>query len=376
MPKRVGNLKQKMHDRRFVRATILKAAAHKHGRREVQEVLEHLDDYATETAVMIALDEFVPSAPKERQIYDVSGQKWRTIEMVPFWPDAVVQWLLVETMKPVLMRGMCHWSCASIPGRGGARARKRIQRVMRDDPKGTKYAAELDIRKYYPSISIDRMMTALRRKIKDEPFLAIVESVLRSCKNGLGIGFYINQWMANFFLEPLDRYVQGRPGVKYMTRYMDNLVLLGQNKRKLHRARQDIERFLRDSLGLGMKENWQVFQTARRLVAAVGYRFGHGYTILRKRNFLRLTRQSRRIQKRLETGRPVSFRQAASFLSRSGQLKHCNGLHARQKYVDPIGVKKLKEVVRRESKGRQRAIRSVHSGILAQQAGLVPGPVL
>lgn len=352
MPKRVGNLKQKMRNTAFVRSTILKAAAHKTGRREVREVLDHLDDYAVETAVLLALDEFVPSAPKERLIYDVSGQKWRTIETVPFWPDAAVHWLLVEAMKPVLMRGMCHWSCASIPERGGARVRKRIQRVMRDDPKGTRYAAELDIRKYYPSISIDRMMAALRRKIKDEPFLAIVESVLRSCVSGLGIGFYINQWMANFYLEPLDRYIQSRPGVKYMTRYMDNLVLLGPNKRKLHRARQDIERTMRDLLELDLKDDWQVFRTSSRMVSAVGYRFGHGYTLLKKRNFLRLARQSRRIKKRMEAGRPIPFHQAASFLSRLGQLKHCNGLHVRQKYVDPIGTKELKEVVRRESKSR------------------------
>ncbi len=355
MPKRVGYLYDKMVDRDFIRSVIQEAAKGRRNRRDIARVLADLDGYVEKTYELVATESFVPSAPKVREIYDESSEKFRKIKMVPFWPDGVIQWMLVTAMKPVLMRGMHPWSCASIPGRGGKRIHKKIRGALRNDPKGTKYAAELDVAQYYPSISGKRLIWALARKIKDKRFLRTVYAIIESCGGGLAIGYYICQWLANFYLEPLDRYIMTLPGVKYMTRYMDNITLLGPNKKQLHKARKMIAAFMQQRLGLSMKANWQIYPTAKRMVSAVGYRFSRTHVILRKRNFLRFTRQCRRVKKRLDAGKPIMFAQASGLLSRAGQLKHCNSQKIREKYIDPIGVRNLKEVVRNESKRRQRA---------------------
>lgn len=355
MPKRVGYLYDKMVDRDFIRSVIQEAAKGRRNRRDIARVLADLDGYVEKTYELVATESFVPSAPKVREIYDESSEKFRKIKMVPFWPDGVIQWMLVTAMKPVLMRGMHPWSCASIPGRGGKRIHKKIRGALRNDPKGTKYAAELDVAQYYPSISGKRLIWALARKIKDKRFLRTVYSIIESCGGGLAIGYYICQWLANFYLESLDQYIMTLPGVKYMTRYMDNITLLGPNKKQLHKARKLIAAFMQQRLGLSMKANWQIYPTAKRMVSAVGYRFSRTHVILRKRNFLRFTRQCRRVKKRLDAGKPIMFAQASGLLSRAGQLKHCNSHTIWVKYIDPIGVKHLKEVVRNESKRRQRA---------------------
>ena len=375
MPKRVGFLYDKMLDRAFIREAILRAAKHKTKRRSVRRVLRNLDGYTEKTYALLATGDFKPSRPREREIYDESSQKWRMIQVVPFWPDNVIHWMLVLAMQPVLMRGMYHWSCASIPGRGGHRTKTHIERTMRRDTAGTLYAAELDIRHYYPNVSVARLMRALRHKIKDERFLRLVERVLRSCGRGLAIGFYICQWLANFFLEPLDRMICALDGVKYYDRYMDNMTLRGPNKKKLHRARKAIEVFLR-KMGLQLKGNWQIYRTRMkreaavrhamlddrkrrlrrpRMVAAVGFRYSYKHTLLRKRNALRLMRQCRKIRARMQAGRPVTHRQAAGLLSRIGQLRHCDSHTIKTKYVDPIKVRYLKEVVRNESTRRQQS---------------------
>ena len=385
MPKRKGFLYERMLDRSFIRDAILRAAKHKTKRRSVRRVLNNLDGYVEKTYALLAGNLYRPSRPREREIYDESSQKRRVIQVVPFWPDGVMHWMLVLAVQDVLMRGMYHWSCASIPGRGGRRAHGRIQRAMRRDAAGTRYGAELDVKQYYPSISIRRLMRALRRKIKDERFLRLVEMVLRSCGKGLAIGFYICQWLANFFLEPLDRFICTLAGVKYFVRYMDNITLLGPNKKQLHNAVREIGKFLRRALGLTLKENWQVYRTqftkavaerharldARRqrlrrprMVAAVGYRYSHSHTLLRKRNLLRLIRQCRRVHRRQAAGRPIPFRSAAGLLSRIGQLRHCDSCHIRARYVDPIGIRKLKEVVRHESE-RRRQSRNAAGGAAA-----------
>jgi putative RNA-directed DNA polymerase len=362
MPKRVGYLYDKMVDRDFIRAVIQEAAKGRRSRKDIAPVLADLDGYVEKTYELVATESFVPSEPKIREIYDESSEKHRKIKMVPFWPDGVIQWMLVTAMKPVLMRGMHPWSCASIPGRGGKRIHKKIRGALRNDPKGTKYAAELDVAQYYPSISGKRLIWALARKIKDKRFLRTVYSIIESCGGGLAIGYYICQWLANYYLESLDQYIMTLPGVKYMTRYMDNITLLGPNKKQLHKARKLIAAFMQQRLGLAMKANWQIYPTAKRMVSAVGYRFSRTHVILRKRNFLRFTRQCRRVKKRLDAGKPIAFAQASGLLSRIGQLRHCNSQKIREKYVDPIGVRNLKEVVRHESKRRQCAQQRLCAG--------------
>lgn len=227
----------------------------------------------------------VPSEPKIREIYDESSEKHRKIKMVPFWPDGRDPMDAGDGHETGAYARDAPWSCASIPGRGGKRIHKKIRGALRNDPKGTKYAAELDVAQYYPSISGKRLIWALARKIKDKRFLRTVYSIIESCGGGLAIGYYICQWLANFYLEPLDRYIMTLPGVKYMTRYMDNITLLGPNKKQLHKARKLIAAFMQQRLGLSMKANWQIYPTAKRMVSAVGYRFSRTHVILAQAEF-------------------------------------------------------------------------------------------
>ena len=56
----------------------------------------------------------------------------------------------------------------------------------------------MDVAQFYPSISPKRLIWALARKIKDKRFLKIVYDIMVSCGGGLAIGYYINQWLANY----------------------------------------------------------------------------------------------------------------------------------------------------------------------------------
>lgn len=355
MPKRVGFLYEKMCDKDLIRRAIDSGAKGKHGRWDVKPVLADKEKYIDKMYELVVTESYIPTKPKLKERYDPCSQKTRMIEVVPFFPDGVMHQMIVMVSQPVLSRGMYHWSCASIPGRGCAHAQKYVKRIIRKDYKGTKYVCKMDIKKFYPSVNIKKLIWALARKIKDKKFLKLIYEILQTCSHGLAIGFYICQWFANYYLETLDRYIIALPGVKYMVRYMDDIVIFGPNKKKLHKVRKLIAEFMNKKLGLQMKENWQVWPLNSRMLDFVGYRFSRNHTILRKRNFLRFTRQCRRVQKVLADGRRITFKQASGLLSRAGQLKHCNSQNIRVKYLDPIGIKNLKEVVRYESKRRQLA---------------------
>ena len=186
-------------------------------------------------------------------------------------------------------------------------------------------------------------MRFLRRKIKDEAFLGLIWRII---KDGIKIGFYISQWLANAVLEPLDHYIREKlgDGVRHYVRYIDNLTIFGPNKKKLHRAIRAIMEFL-GRMALRLKENWQLYNTRKRMVNAVGYRYKRGLTLIRKKNLLRLKRQCTRARKRIAAHRRIAPIQARGILSRSGQLKHCAGWSLYDKHVRPI-EKTIKSVVR------------------------------
>ena len=346
--KRVGYLYEKMADKHLIREVILKGAKGKKKRKDVKEVLADVDGYTDKIYDLVITESYFPTKPRKKLIHDKSSGKERLIAIVPYYPDGIMHQLVTEVLKPVFMKGMYRWSCASIPNRGNKCASDYVKRALRNR-KGTKYSAKLDIHHYYPSINIDTLISMLERRVKDKRIIKLVRMIIESDDGpGLSIGFYINQWLANFYLQDLDHEILRMDGLEYYVRQMDDLVIMGPNKRKLRRAVQNIKQYLSE-IGLTLNKSWQVFKTDSRGVDFVGYRVFHGYVIMRRRNFLKLARQSRRLQK----SKDISFHDAAGMLSRAGQLKHCNGFNIRRKYVDPIKIHNLKEIVRKEARNRK-----------------------
>ena len=362
MPKRKGFLYEWMCDKEHIREAIVFGAKDKHDRRDVRRVLADVDGFTDRVYDLLQTQTFTPAQPKKRKIFDNSSRKWREIEYVTFFPDGIVHTLMVLAAAPVFLRGMNYWCCASVPGRGGKHALRRCKRVIHHDKKGSRYVCKMDVHHFYHSVDRRKLIWMLAHKIKDKKYLKLTWEILQTCEQGLAIGFFICQWLANFYLEPLDRYITTLDGVKYSVRYMDDIVLFGPNKKKLHRARKAIAEYLQKRLRLQMKGNWQVFPLKARPLDYVGYRFYRDYTTVRRKNFLRFTRQCRKVRKKIERHQRIAYRTASGLLSRIGQLKHCNSAAARKKYVDPIGVRILKEVVRNESKRRQCAGKCVLAG--------------
>ena len=54
-----------------------------------------------------------------------------------------------------------------------------IRRDMEADPEGTAYCYKLDVRKYYESVSQDRLMECVRRVFKDRTLLVLLERFVR-----------------------------------------------------------------------------------------------------------------------------------------------------------------------------------------------------
>jgi hypothetical protein len=235
---------------------------------------------------------------------------------------------------------MYGYNCGSVPGRGTAYGQKGLRHWLDTDHKNTKYCLKMDISKFYPSVDNEVLKRMFRRKIKDVNCLWLIDVIIDS-NNGLPIGNYTSQWFANFFLEGLDHFIKEKLGVKYYVRYVDDLVLLGPNKKKLHKARREISSYL-ESINLRLKDNWQVFRVNDRGIDFLGFRFFRNKTILRKRNALRIRRRLSKIRKK---GR-LNYKDACALISYWGWIKRSNSFNFYNKHVKPIvSVGKAKKVV-------------------------------
>ena len=309
------------------------------------KILNNIDDYVDKLKNIIEIN-FEPSPMKEWIHYDKNAQKYRKIAEPKLWPDQCVHHALIQVLVPYMMKGMDYWCCGSIPGRGIAHGKKGIETWMKFDKKGTKYCLSLDIRHFYDTLNPEQVMLQWQTLIKDSKMLSIIWKII---KNGFTPGSYYAQWFANTFLQPLDRIIRQQKCVTHYIRYMDNFTIFSSNKRKLHKVKKIIEDWLNNHK-LKVKPDWQIFNTWKRKPYALGYSYGHGFTILYKRNALKLKRQISKYLYKIKRHKKIGLTFACGLLSRLGQLKNCSSFNFYKYYVPKKLENKLKNIVRKEMK--------------------------
>lgn len=267
-----------------------------------------------------------------KTINDGISRKQRTI-IVPYFYEQVVHHMVVNILKPIFMKGMYEHSYASIPNRGLHKAKKFIKKWIKNDPRHTKYFLKMDIRKYFESIPHDILLAKLHKVIRDKKFMALLEEIIKATPKGLPLGFHTSQWLANWYLQDLDHYIKEQLGATYYVRYMDDMVVLGSNKRQLHKMRVAIAQYL-SKLGLQMKNSWVVSRiTNVNCLDFMGFKFFKNRVTLRRRLFLRMCRKARRVRKKIDTKKRLTIYDTWQMLSYLGWIKAADVYGAYLKHI-------------------------------------------
>lgn len=354
--KRIGYIYEKIYEIENIKEAALNASLGKRSQKRVRAVLNNLDYYAHEIQKMLINNSYTPSKPVIKEIQDVSSGKIRRIYKPNFCPDQIIQWALMLQIQPIITKGMYEYNCGSVPNRGTSYGQKAIRRWLDSDYKNTKWCLKMDVKKFYPSINNDILKRMFRKKIKDAQCLQLIDSIIDS-NDGQPIGFFTAQWFSNFFLEGLDHYIKENLGVKYYVRYVDDLVLLGSNKRKLHKVRQAVADYLA-SIDLTLKGNWQVFKVNDRGIDFLGLRLFRNKKILRKRTALRIKRRVNKISKKGY----LNEKDASAIISYWGWIRRSDSFYFYHKYVKPVvPIKTAKKVVSVNAKIRSNKKRGITS---------------
>lgn len=347
--KRTGYIYNSICDIENIKKAIMKSSLGKRQQDRVKKVIDNIDEHAAKIQRMLITKSYKPSPYIIKTIQDGANQKTRTIHKPRYFPDQIIHWALMLQIEPIILRGMYEYCCGSVPGRGTSYGQKTLRKWLDNDYKGTKYCLKMDIKKFYPSIDNDILKQMFRTKIKDTDCLWLIDEIIDSSQ-GLPIGNYTSQWFSNFFLQTLDHWIKEYLGIKYYVRYVDDLVLLGPNKKKLHAARKAIEGYLK-IIGLELKSNWQAFRVNSRAIDFLGFRFFRGKTILRKKNALRIRRRWAKIAKK----KTLNYKDACAIVSYWGWIKRSDSYQFYNKHVKPIiRVGLARKVVSRYAKQNLR----------------------
>jgi len=183
--------------------------------------------------------EFKIFEPKERLIQAAT------------YGDRVVQHSVCDNVvTPYVARHVVYDNAACQMGKGTHFAIRRLVAHLRryyheNGPNG--YVLKADIRKYFPNIDHQVLKSQWARSRLDEDtkqlIVRIIDSYATPTDNpdlikdgrprGIPMGNQTSQQFAVFYLDRLDREIKEKWGIKYYSRYMDDIIVIHQNKEYL-----------------------------------------------------------------------------------------------------------------------------------------------
>jgi len=334
--RRYGNLYSKIYD---MDNLILAHSNAKKGKGWYQEVkmVESNPEYYLGLLQDMLINKTYKTSEYETFIKNDSGKE-REIFKLPYFPDRICQWAIMQVIEPILLKNFTSDTYSAIPGKGTHLCLNKMNYALQHDIPESQYCLKLDAKKFYPSIDHDILKSKYRRLFKDKDVLWLLDEIIDSTPGevGIPIGNYLSQYSGNFYFSEFDHWIKEVKGIKYYFRYMDDIVILGSNKGKLHELKKEIDDYFRIRLKLKIKENWQVFPTYIRGIDFVGYRCFLNYKLLRKSTCKNFKRKMTTIHKKMMEGRELNYSEWCSINSYKGWLMHCNSYRLKQKYIEPI----------------------------------------
>lgn len=315
-----------MTEENFIEAERL-LGKNKGDNRRARHISKNAEFYGKRLFRKVQQGTFSWHKPREKSIMDSYNCKERKLR-IPCLEDQAVQLAWLNVAKEHLLRKSYFYSCGSVPNAGQSRAVKGLKKMIKN-PR-VKYAATLDVRKFYDSCPHSAVRAALERVFKDMAFIDFAMGFVASMSEtgvGLAIGYPVSHWLANLVLTSVDITITNKfPDVK-MVRYMDDMTLVSANKRHLRNAVKELKRMV-EAIGLRLKK-WSAYCFQWRGIPFLSYRFFNGYTILKKRVMYRIARRARKAKR-------LTVHAAMAVMSYLGICKHCDSYNFRRQRVYPF----------------------------------------
>jgi hypothetical protein len=300
------------------KGVMWKATAQKYVKHSAQNGLKILDTYRE--------GNIIPLSKMKKEVIRERGKE-RVITPIMFCDRVPQRMICDNSLVPVISQTLIIDNCASMPGKGVNYARNRIDEYLEKSRAlwgNDYYALVTDFKSFFDSIPhitcynvlnkcydnakmVDLLMKIIKsyqeQEIKNNKRLSDKEknNRLQALNNlqskGICLGSQVSQMMALLVPNEVDHYIKDKEGVKFYIRYMDDCIILHNDKEYLQQLYNNMK-IVVESLGLKFNE-----KKTKILKITKGFKFlkihyrMSGNKIIRTLDRTTITRHRRKLKK-------------------------------------------------------------------------------
>lgn len=220
---------------------------------EVKHLLQHLKDEGEELRKSILEGKYQPMPVRRVEIPKDNGKK-RPLG-IPTVSDRMVQQAIQQVLSPIYEPTFSETSYGFRPRRS---AHDALEKCKEYADEGYTYVVDMDLEKFFDTVSQSKMIEILSRTIKDGRVISLIHKYLRAgaivdrkfeeTTQGLAQGGPLSPLCSNIMLNELDKELEKR-GVRFV-RYADDCMLFAKTKRSAKRIMEHILPFIEGKLKL------------------------------------------------------------------------------------------------------------------------------
>jgi retron-type reverse transcriptase len=226
--------------------------------------------------------------------FTIYEPKPRLISALEF-KDRLVQHALCNIITPIFERTFLPSNFACRNGMGTHKGVKHVQALLRKH--NYSHFLKTDYSKYFPNVDHERLYQEIEKKITCRDTLELIKKIVPPEGKGLPIGSLTSQLFANVYGNIVDQYIHHTLKHRHWARYMDDVVILGNDPIELRESFEKIQTFSKEEMGMRISK-WCV-RPINAGIDFLGYRIWPSHKLIRKDS---ATRAKRKIKKYIYRG--------------------------------------------------------------------------
>ena len=243
---------------------------------QVDELLPYLRENQETLIQKIRDGRYKPNPVRRVEIPKETKGEFRKLG-VPTVVDRVIQQAVAQELTPIYEKQFSGNSFGFRPNRGAQDALRQCQRNVND---GYIYVVDMDLEKFFDTVSQSKLIEVLTRTIKDGRVISLIHKYLNAgviangmferTETGMPQGGPLSPMLSNIMLNELDKELEGR-GHRFV-RYADDCMIFCKSRKSAERTLKNIIPFIEGKLFLKVnREKTEVLHISK--AKYLGYSF-------------------------------------------------------------------------------------------------------